>query len=269
MDDRKAVAVVTGAASGIGLATTQAFLKQGTNVIAVDLDRSGLDNLAEQASAKQVSASARTRRGALEIICGNINDSQTAKETVNQAKNKFGRIDYLFNNAGHEFVAPLLETTEDDWDKVMDVNLKGLFLMTKACLEVMVSQGSGVIINNASDAGLRGIKLNAVYSTSKAGIIHFTRSLALDYSGLGIRTNCICPGCIATPLCERFNREVGAREGRSGEAVLSDFVRENIPMQRVGRPEEIAQVVLFLCSAEASYVSGAIIPVDGALTAGM
>jgi NAD(P)-dependent dehydrogenase (short-subunit alcohol dehydrogenase family) len=133
----------------------------------------------------------------------------------------------------------------------------------------MLEAGRGVITNNASDAGLRGIKLNAAYSTSKAGIIHLTRSLALDYTGKGIRSNCICPGCIRTPLCERFNAEVGARKGKSGEEVLQEFVQENIPMARVGTPEEVAAVVLFLSSPAASYISGAIIPVDGGLTAGM
>jgi meso-butanediol dehydrogenase/(S,S)-butanediol dehydrogenase/diacetyl reductase len=127
----------------------------------------------------------------------------------------------------------------------------------------------GVIINNASDAGLRGIKMNAAYSSSKAGIIHFTRSLALDYGKYNIRCNCICPGCIRTPLCERFNAEVGAKKGISGEQALKEFVDANIPMLRVGMPEEVAAVVAFLCSEDARYISGAIIPIDGGLTAGM
>lgn len=261
MDTLERVAVITGAASGIGLATARAFLERGINVIAVDLDRSGLDALQAEP--------ARVGEGRLETICGDIKDETTAARAVSLAKSRFGRIDYLFNNAGNEFVAPLLETSEEQWDSVMDVNLKGTFLMTRAVLAVMVDQGSGVITNNASDAGLRGIRLNAAYSTSKAGIVHFTRSLALDYGGKGIRSNCICPGCIRTPLCERFNREVAEREGRTGEAVLAEFVEENIPMRRVGSPEEVAQVVLFLCSAQASYINGAIIPVDGGLTAGM
>lgn len=175
----------------------------------------------------------------------------------------------MFNNAGVEFISPLMETSESDWDRVMDVNMKGTYMMTKAALEVMVRKKFGVIINNASDAGLRGIKVNAAYSSSKAGIIHLTRSLSLDYAQFGIRTNCICPGCIRTPLCERFNAEVGARKGISGEQALQEFVEANIPMQRVGTPEEVASVVTFLCSEDARYINGAILPIDGGLTAGM
>ena len=148
--------------------------------------------------------------------------------------------------------------------------------MTKACLALMLERGHGVITNNASDAGLRGIRLNAAYSTSKAAIIHLTRSLALDYTSAGIRTNCICPGCIDTPLCQRFNAAVaerlnkaGAEVELTGQNVLDDFVKTSIPMERVGSPEEVAAVVLFLSSKAASYISGAIIPVDGGLTAGM
>jgi NAD(P)-dependent dehydrogenase (short-subunit alcohol dehydrogenase family) len=168
-----------------------------------------------------------------------------------------------------EFVAPLLETTEEDWDAVVRTNLKGTYLMSQAAIAEMLRTGGGVIVNNASDAGLRGIRVNAAYSSSKAAIIHLTRSISLDYAGKGIRCNCICPGCIRTPLCERFNAEVGARHGKTGEEVLQEFVEANIPMQRVGTPEEVASVVLFLCSDEARYINGAIIPIDGGLTAGM
>src|SRR5581483_8545415 len=146
---------------------------------------------------------------------------------------------------------------------------RGTFYVTKCVVAHMVRTGGGVITNNASDAGYRGIHVNAAYSTSKAGVIHLTRSIALDYASKGVRCNCICPGCIRTPLCERFNAEVGAREGRSGEEVLKEFVQANIPMERVGTPEEVASVVTFLSSDEAAYITGAIIPIDGGLTAGM
>ncbi|HNN63732.1 MAG TPA: SDR family oxidoreductase, partial [Candidatus Obscuribacter sp.] len=232
-------------------------------VVAVDIDENGLKKLSKEAAASMNS------QVGLEILAADIADPVTARRTQALSKRAFGGIDYLFNNAGNEFIAPLMETEEADWDRVIDTNLKGTYLITRACLELMLEAGRGVITNNASDAGLRGIKLNAAYSTSKAGIIHLTRSLALDYTGKGIRSNCICPGCIRTPLCERFNAEVGARKGKSGEEVLQEFVQENIPMARVGTPEEVAAVVLFLSSPAASYISGAIIPVDGGLTAGM
>lgn len=299
-------AVITGGASGIGRATALAYLKAGTNVLAIDIDEKGLLSLLKEAkrlefeaefgerdskqeekilyaddlsymvessdSTKTYSpsdAADKIQLGQLEILAADIKDPVTAQRAVALAKRNLGSLDILFNNAGHEFVAPLMETTEAQWDELMDTNLKGTYLLTKACLAVMLEQGSGVITNNASDAGLRGIRLNAAYSTSKAGIIHLTRSLALDYTGQGIRTNCICPGCIDTPLCRRFNAEVAARQNKAGPEVLQEFVQANIPMQRVGTAEEVANVVLFLSSPQASYISGAIIPVDGGLTAGM
>lgn len=262
MSSEGRVAVLSGGASGIGRATTLAFLKAGVQVAVLDTDAQGLQDLSREAE---------TLGYGLRLLAqtGSIAESDIVSSFVDQTLRQFGRLDYLFNNAGMEFVAPLLETSEEQWDQLMAVNLRGTFLMTRACLPYMIEGGGGVVINNASDAGLRGIRLNAGYSTSKAGIIHFTRSIALDYGAKNIRANCICPGCIATPLCRRFNAEVGARQGRSGEDVLNDFVMANIPMERVGQPEEVASVVLFLCSPAASYISGAVIPVDGALTAGM
>lgn len=202
-------------------------------------------------------------------IAGTIASPEDVERAVDSTISKFGRIDFLFNNAGMELIAPLLETSLEDWDAVLDTNLRGTFFVTRCVMAHMVRTGGGVVVNNASDAGLRGIKVNAAYSTSKAGIVHLTRSVALDYADQGIRCNCICPGCIRTPLCERFNAEVGARKGRSGEEVLQEFVKENIPMQRVGTAEEVASVVSFLCSDQAAYVTGAVIPIDGGLTAGM
>ncbi|MBX9772296.1 MAG: SDR family oxidoreductase [Candidatus Obscuribacterales bacterium] len=254
------VALVTGGGSGIGRAVALAFAAEGAAVCVVDIDgKSG------QATAAEINA---TQRKAIATI-GDIASPDTSQNAVSACVKSYGRLDFLFNNAGVEFISPLMETSVADWDRVMDVNMKGTYMMTKAALEVMVPKKFGVIINNASDAGLRGIKLNAAYSSSKAGIIHMTRSLSLDYAASGIRTNCICPGCIRTPLCERFNAEVGARKGISGEQALQEFVEANIPMQRVGTPEEVASVVTFLCSEDARYINGAIIPIDGGLTAGM
>lgn len=254
------VALVTGGGSGIGKATAFAFAKDGASVCIVDIDL---------VSAEKTVAEIKQAGGKAISVQGDIADKETATNAVASTVNSFSSLDFLFNNAGVEFISPLMETSESDWDRVMDVNMKGTYMMTKAALEIMVPRKFGVIINNASDAGLRGIKVNAAYSSSKAGIIHLTRSLSLDYAQQGIRTNCICPGCIRTPLCERFNAEVGARKGITGEQALQEFVEANIPMQRVGTPEEVASVVTFLCSDDARYINGAIIPVDGGLTAGM
>lgn len=254
------VALVTGGGSGIGRATALAFAKDGASVCTVDIDT----------EANKETVLKITQSGGRAIaVDGDIAEPATAANSVSSAIKTFGGLDFLFNNAGVEFISPLMETSVSDWDRVMDVNMKGTYMMTKAALEAMVPKKFGVIINNASDAGLRGIKVNAAYSSSKAGIIHLTRSLSLDYAAQGIRTNCICPGCIRTPLCERFNAEVGARKGITGEQALQEFVEANIPMHRVGTPDEVANVVTFLCSDDAQYINGAIIPIDGGLTAGM
>lgn len=254
------VALVTGAGSGIGRATALAFARAGTIVGALDIDGASVVTLENEIVAAG---------GQCFAFCGDIAVSEKVTNFVNEAASKFGRIDFLFNNAGVEFISALADTSEEDWDRVIDTNLRGTFLLCKASIPHMIKAGGGVIVNNASDAGLRGIKVNAAYSSSKAAIIHLTRSTALDYGKYNIRCNCICPGCIRTPLCERFNAEVGARKGRSGEEVLKEFVDANIPMGRVGLPDEVADVVTFLCSEGGRYISGAIIPIDGGLTAGM
>ncbi len=252
--------MVTGGASGIGLATALKLAEEECFVAVLDVNADALANVDAQLKKYLPQSFA---------MLGDISKADDVRNFVSKAESQFGRIDFLFNNAGVEFISALEETSEEDWDHVHDTNMKGTFMMSKEVIPYMRATGAGVIVNNASDAGLRGIKLNAAYSSSKAGIIHLTRSIALDYGKYNIRCNCICPGCIKTPLCERFNAEVGARKGMSGEEALQEFVEANIPMMRVGMPEEVASVVAFLFSNDARYISGAIIPIDGALTAGM
>lgn len=261
-------ALVTGAASGIGRATALRLLSEGAMLGCLDLDEAGLQSLLQEAAQLDAVAKSAGKKKLL-VAKGSIASANEVESFVALAKAEFGRVDFLFNNAGIEFVSPLDETSEADWNAVYDVNVKGTYLMSKSVIPHLREVGGGVIVNNASDAGLRGIRLNAAYSSSKAAIIHMTRSMALDYGKENIRTNCICPGCIKTPLCERFNAEVGAAQGISGEQALQEFVDANIPMLRVGMPDEVASVVAFLFSEEAKYISGAIIPIDGGLTAGM
>lgn len=256
---RNRVIVITGAASGIGKACAFAFAQEGAHVIAVDINREGLDHLSSELA----------QFGRCEMVVGDIKDVSTSNNAVSVALEKFGTIDFLFNNAGIELIAPVLETDDADWDAIIDTNLRGSYLMAKACLRVMVQNRFGVIVNNASDAGTQCVKVTAAYSTSKAGIVQLTKSIAIDYAQYGIRSNCVCPGCIKTPLCERFNEEIGILKGKSGQEVLDDFVSTYIPMLRVGEPEEVASVVTFLCSDDARYVTGAVIPIDGGLTTGM
>jgi NAD(P)-dependent dehydrogenase (short-subunit alcohol dehydrogenase family) len=253
------VALVTGGASGIGKATCQAFAQAGAVVVVFDI-------LA--AAAEELCAQIRERGGQSLAIEGDLACMRDIEYAVSQTLSHFPRIDFLFNNAGGELVKPLLETDEADWDAICQTNLKGTFFLSKLVIEDMVKKGGGIVVNNSSDAGLRGMRWNAAYSTTKAGLIHLTRSIALDYARYGIRCNCIAPGCVRTPLCERFNNEVGLRHGKTGEEVLKEFLDKNVPMKRIAEPDEIASVVMFLCSDAASYINGAVIPIDGGLTAG-
>lgn len=254
------VAFVTGGGSGIGRATAIAFAREGARVAILDTDLS---------AGLETSETITSAGGECLAFHGTVAEPVDIDRCLDEVKTRFGRIDFLFNNAGNEFVAPLLDTTPDQWDEVFSVNARGAYLVTRAVLPLMIKGGGGVITNNASDAGIRGIRLNAAYSTSKAAMVQLTRSIALDYAANGIRCNCICPGCIMTPLCKRFNAEVGAREGKTGEEALTAFVSANIPMMRVGLVDEVASVVLFLSCSDASYITGAVIPIDGGLTAGM
>jgi meso-butanediol dehydrogenase/(S,S)-butanediol dehydrogenase/diacetyl reductase len=254
------VAVITGGASGIGKATACELARLGADLAIIDTNEAG---------AQQVAASLEGSGRVCLSIKADVGNAKDVDRAIDQIKSKLKRIDFLFNNAGVDLVAPLLETSEEDWDRVIDTNLKGAFLLSKKAVAVMLDTGGGVIVNNASDAGLRALRLNTAYSVAKAGLVHLTRSIALDYASQGIRCNCICPGCIDTPLCQQFNVDLGARQGKSGEALFKEFIEQNVPMRRIGTGDEVAALVAFLCSDQARYINGAIIPIDGGLTAGI
>ena len=242
------VALVTGAASGLGLATARAFAESGASVVLADWNE------------KEVEAAAREIAGkghkTLAIRC-DVSDDAQVEAMVEQTVAAFGRLDAAFNNAGVQNVlAETADSTHEDYERVMGINLRGVWSCMKFELQQMRKQSSGAIVNCSSLGGLIGGAQRGTYHAAKHGVIGFTRSAALEYATRGIRVNAVCPGMIQTPMA---NQMIASGQGEALEAMLKTFV----PMGRMGQPEEIADAVLWLCSSAASYVTGQSISVDG------
>ncbi len=242
------VALVTGAASGLGLATAKAFAEAGAAVVLADWNEKEV-----QAVAKDLA-----QRGykTLAVTC-DVSDDAQVEAMVKKTVAEFGRLDAAYNNAGIQNVlAETADVTRDDYDRVMTVNLRGVWSSMKFELQVMREQGSGAIVNCSSLGGLVGGNQRGTYHAAKHGVIGFTKSAALEYATRGIRVNAVCPGLIRTPMADKMEAE--------GQGEALKMMRETfVPMQREGRPEEIANTVLFLCSDLASYITGQSISVDG------
>ncbi|HRK02187.1 MAG TPA: SDR family oxidoreductase [Oligoflexia bacterium] len=240
------VALVTGAASGIGRATAIAFAKSGANVVVADvLEKGGTE------TASMIDALGRK---ALFVRC-DVSDTQNVKDLVRRTVEKFGRLDFAFNNAGIEDTpASTTECTEDNWHKTIDINLKGVWLCMKYEIPELLKQGGGAIVNCSSIAGLIGFSGIPAYTASKHGVIGLTKTAALEYSKSSIRVNAVCPGVIQTPMIDRFTQ---------GSAEAKAQLTAGAPMGRVGLPEEIANAVLWLCSDSASYMTGQTMTIDG------
>jgi len=241
------VALVTGAASGIGLATAKAFAESGASVVLADWNEQAARSAAEELTAQG--------HKALAIRC-DVSDDAQVEAMVEQAVATFGQIDAAYNNAGVQNVlAETADTTREDYDRVMGVNLRGEWSCMKFELRQMRKQGSGAIVNCSSLGGLVGGAERGIYHAAKHGVIGFTKSAALEYATRGIRVNAVCPGLIWTPMVDQMV------EAGQGEAMKA--MEKSVPMGRYGRPEEIASVVVWLCSEAASYVTGQSISVDG------
>lgn len=239
------VAIITGAASGIGRAQATLFASEGAKVVLADVNLDGVNSLAEELSPNGDNALA---------VSVNVLSQEDITKMVDETINKFGQIDILCNTAGvFDENVPLLEASEELWDKVMNVNVKGLYLVSRAVVPHLKDKGKGSIINIASDAGLTGGGGGIAYTTSKHGVIGFTRQLAVEHKLDGIRTNAICPGLIETPMTQQLFAN-------------PDFVEMITKASgRTGKPEDIAKVSLFLASDLSDYVNGVAIPVDGGL----
>ena len=246
------VALVTGGGGGIGLATASAFAEAGASVIMADSNAT----LLEEAAGDLRSAGHEV----LAVTC-DVTDRNQVRAMTEQAVGAYGRLDAAFNNAGINCdSAPMLETEDEEFDSILDVNLRGVWNCMKAELRQMMAQGSGAIVNCSSIGGMRGLKGRAAYSASKFGVIGLTRAAALDYAGMGIRINAVCPGIIGnTPMAARVTKN-------NDPDIIKAFVAAE-PIGRLGEPEEIAAAVLWLCSAGASFMVGHALAVDGGILA--
>jgi 3-oxoacyl-[acyl-carrier protein] reductase len=239
------VAIITGAGRGIGKAIAERLASEGANVVICDIDKEAAERTAEEIRSKYSTKAI--------AICADVANEEEVNSMVEETIRNFAEIDFLINNAGITKDSLLLRMSEEEWDKVIAVDLKSVFLCTKAVIRHMMRQRFGRIVNISSVIGLRGNVGQANYSAAKAGIIGFTKSVARELAGRNITVNAVAPGYIQTEMTERLPQEV------------KEEMLKQVPLGRPGQPEDVAGVVAFLCSEDASYVTGEIIRVDGGM----
>ncbi len=246
-------ALITGGASGIGRATALLLAQQGAAVAVVDMN---------EAQGQAVAQAIIQNSGRAVFIRCDVSQAADCQRAVQETIKQLGGLDILFNNAGIIRRADVVGMTEAEWDRVMDVNVKSIFLFAKYAVPIMAQAGGGVIINTASGWGLKGGRHAVSYCASKGAVVNMTRAMALDHGAQKIRVNCVCPGDTDTPMLRHEAQQLGEPEAK--------FMAEAAerPLGRYGQPEEIAQAVLFLASDASSYITGAVLAVDGGGLAG-
>jgi len=246
------VAVITGAGSGIGQAMALLFAREGARILAADVNGSA----AEETAAKIVAEG-----GTCQAMVVDVTEPDQVRGMIERAHEHYGRIDILCNNAGIGSTTDVIDCEPDEWDRVMTVNVKSVYLGCKYVLPRMIAQGGGVIVNTASVAGMVGIVKRASYSASKGAVIALTRQVAMDFVEQGIRVNCLCPGTVDSPWVGRL-LDMAADPVAARQALVA-----RQPMGRLGTPEEVAAAALYLASDDAAFITGTGLVIDGGLTA--
>jgi NAD(P)-dependent dehydrogenase (short-subunit alcohol dehydrogenase family) len=245
------IALITGCGSGIGRAAAINFAREGAIITGADVNREG-----GEATVKMI----RDNGGAAEFVLADVTESMQVQNLIAGTVKAHGKLDCAYNNAGIEGdVIELHESSERNYDRIMAINVKGVWLCLKYEIQQMRKQGSGAIVNTASVAGLAGFPQLGIYVASKHAVVGMTKSAAIECAQSGIRVNAVCPGPVDTPMMERIANNEGAPARKDFEAI--------VPMRRYARQEEIAITVTWLCSSQASYVTGVTLPVDGGLFA--
>ncbi len=238
-------AIITGGATGIGLACARLFTREGARVAIFGRRQDRLDQAREQIGDSVLA------------VQGDITDEQDIQRLVDTTLKELGQVDILINNAGTFTGGPLHETDTEAWDRVFNINMTGVFQLTRRVLPSMVEQGSGSIIHISSISGMVAMPQTAAYNASKGALNQFSKSIAVEYGAQGIRSNALCPGMIETEMTE---------EVRQDTALMAEWIKD-YPLGRFGKPEEVAQACLFLASDESAFITGTTLPIDGGYTA--
>ena len=243
-------ALVTGGGSGIGRATALAFATSGANVVVADVDVAG---------GEETVALMQALAGSGLFVTADVSKSAAVEALVKTTVATFGSLDCAFNNAGIQGeLSQTAECTEENWDRITGINLKGVWLCMKFEIAQMLKQGGGAIVNNSSNFGLVGSNGMPAYSAAKHGVVGLTKTAGIEYAERGVRVNAVCPGPVQTPLVEKIVAK---------QPEIVDAIIDREPIGRIGQPDEIASAVVWLCSDEATFVVGAVLPVDGGYVA--